>query len=1041
MKGPSNARLQEIAVDYIAAIENLKKAESLWWYSVENDFEEQFGLAVSGSIEAANRLTNSGDDISDPAWRGRVKEFETRLRDAEERAIQLQYYYEQNKSTDDLRITSLFKTAISTFSKGLIETIAGDVSILDKAINLEAYLGRRNIWWLQSRPSYWRVEDFKVGDFQEYSTHNHDGNKRRTFEFFFEAKIGELMLIYEASPSMCIKALAEVTKEVKRNEKRGLLEFKIIYFFKNQTSWQVLKALSVFSRSQIVENNQGSIYKLTKEEFLEIIGTTELNLNTPTGGSSIVPSIINTLKRTAIDNDGAFAKEDLLGYTKDIRAFASLIALKELKPPLAIALFGHWGTGKSFFMHHLRLSVDSLSKNQGFAAQAGEEQTGEKEKVFCEGIVQIEFNAWSYLDANLWAGLVSTIFEKLDDYIKGNVLEEDEEKVQKELNDRLKIASEQKKKIQEEKDQLDSKKVKVEQQITDEEDRKKILLREIEAKSLEDIKGEVRRIIQPRIDTLRDQLTGYGITEDSLTKVSPNALYEEVKSWVTFGRNLLKFNMASRVLFVGFFLLFAFFIWDPFHWIASHLDQIQRGSAIIISFVAPILVKWLNTFSKYKELLNPVISLKNNFNDRVESAEFEHQNKLVVLKTELVENDVKLKELNDTLKTIDKDIAQVEYSLKHTVTKQAFFNFISRKSGSESYEKHLGLISTVRKDFETLSKLFSQSNEGIQDESDTKEFLGLFSKPLDRIILYIDDLDRCPDDKVMEVLQAVHLLMAFPLFIVVTGVDKRCVQNALTHRNLLQYSSFSKNGDLEELKKLGINIIRPSEYLEKIFQIPFHLEEAEEKSISRMVASLLENHVEKEERATDLDKQISEAFKTIDQGQGLGQLKFRDDIGPNVLRMEIQEEKNAEGKEAVKYITPENLKISSFEYQSLQEIAWLVGNTPRTIKRFINIYRIVRTHELLSYREDEKNETFLAIMFVLSVSIGRFREAGADLVKNFSTSPQTAFKDLSFPPDSKQELIKNRLREGTNLPLLLEIKGEKFGHIYPLARRFSFEAI
>jgi hypothetical protein len=48
---------------------------------------------------------------------------------------------------------------------------------------------------------------------------------------------------------------------------------------------------------------------------------------------------------------------------------------------------------------------------------------------------------------------------------------------------------------------------------------------------------------------------------------------------------------------------------------------------------------------------------------------------------------------------------------------------------------------------------------------------------------------------------------------------------------------------------------------------------------------------------------------------------------------------------------------------------------------------------------------------------------------------------LSFPPDSKQELIKNRLREGTNLPLLLEIKGEKFGHIYPLARRFSFEAI
>ena len=37
------------------------------------------------------------------------------------------------------------------------------------------------------------------------------------------------------------------------------------------------------------------------------------------------------------------------------------------------------------------------------------------------------------------------------------------------------------------------------------------------------------------------------------------------------------------------------------------------------------------------------------------------------------------------------------------------------------------------------------------------------NKKLERIILYIDDLDRCSDDKVMEVLEAVHLLMAFPV--------------------------------------------------------------------------------------------------------------------------------------------------------------------------------------------------------------------------------------------------------------------------------------
>ncbi len=35
---------------------------------------------------------------------------------------------------------------------------------------------------------------------------------------------------------------------------------------------------------------------------------------------------------------------------------------------------------------------------------------------------------------------------------------------------------------------------------------------------------------------------------------------------------------------------------------------------------------------------------------------------------------------------------------------------------------------------------------------------------VNRIVLYIDDLDRCEPDKVAKVLQAVHLLLAFPLF-------------------------------------------------------------------------------------------------------------------------------------------------------------------------------------------------------------------------------------------------------------------------------------
>ena len=48
-----------------------------------------------------------------------------------------------------------------------------------------------------------------------------------------------------------------------------------------------------------------------------------------------------------------------------------------------------------------------------------------------------------------------------------------------------------------------------------------------------------------------------------------------------------------------------------------------------------------------------------------------------------------------------------------------------------------------------------------------------------RIVLYIDDLDRCPPAIVVKVLQAVHLLLAFPLFVVVVAVDARWLAKSL----------------------------------------------------------------------------------------------------------------------------------------------------------------------------------------------------------------------------------------------------------------------
>lgn len=72
---------------------------------------------------------------------------------------------------------------------------------------------------------------------------------------------------------------------------------------------------------------------------------------------------------------------------------AQLIAAKETFMPLSIGLFGAWGAGKSHFIDLLDEQLRWLTKNPG--------------EVFHKQIVQIRFNAWHYLDTNLWANLVS----------------------------------------------------------------------------------------------------------------------------------------------------------------------------------------------------------------------------------------------------------------------------------------------------------------------------------------------------------------------------------------------------------------------------------------------------------------------------------------------------------------------------------------------------------------------------------------------------------------------------------------------------------
>ena len=786
--------------------------------------------------------------------------------------------------------------------------------------------------------------------------------------------------------------------------------------------------------------------------------------------------ITNELRSTVLHNDGAMAGRDLLQFDKDIRSFSIALAQKRLKPPLAVALFGNWGTGKSFFMHHLERKINYLARYQGFPKQVPteEELARLKHKPFCEGVVQIRFNAWSYLDANLWAGLVANIFEKLDQHITGET-KSDKEKLaaQKIIADKLEIVSEEKEALGKELNLLEANQAALKAEIATLEREKATLEDKAARKSIADLMAIAKRQTGALEENVKAELDKFGVSQQRIDELSPGSLLEEVSSWVTFAKHFGRLKLWHWLV-ISLLVAAVIVLWiNPYDMVGS----ISQAMLTAAAAVAPVLGRAMHTFRKYKKLLAPVTQYKNDFNARFDQIKLKYNEEIASKHLSVANKREEIVEKELELKEIDRQIDDYNFALKHSITKRAFFNFIKRKANDESYEKHLGLISIIRRDFETLSALFEEVSipddiigEELEElekhQKENKEFRDLFNKPLDRIILYIDDLDRCSDEKVLEVLEAVHLLMAFPLFIVVVGVDKRCVSNALRYRNVLRYNKLTNSSSADELEeKFNIQLIEPQEYLEKIFQVPFQLKTAKAASIKSMIGTLLKNEIQEPEVIEEEEEVEGEAEKSRSFAD-LGLSIVRNDATLDFPTQSDEQAKESppepSGNEAVAEestlvnVAPDDLLLSPSELTSLQEISELVGTAPRTIKRFINIYRIIRTHEQLQYRDGNREHDFLIVMFILALAVGKYKEVAmlltrkaneakmneAEMSSDANTQSEKTssnFEDMEAEGQEESIMTVIKVLKGhESLKPLLSVNLSRFSDYTDFVMRFTF---
>ena len=733
--------------------------------------------------------------------------------------------------------------------------------------------------------------------------------------------------------------------------------------------------------------------------------------------------------------------KDYLAISKDVIAFARVIAAKSFEPPLAIALFGKWGSGKSFFMRELKEQVIDFSKKN-------------QNNMYCQGVVHIHFNAWSYMDANLWASFVSKIFEALQEYIKkDNSAKLIINSVKVELSKQLNVTRVGIEAIQEKKESI-------EKQIDGLVKKKNQKTKEV-AKKIESLKKQTAWDVLNNVDQqfnakgriLEELKTNNSFvkTEDELKNIipekywsDPKEAYIEVRSKYTFlkeffrrdkvGLNLFWLALILIIIFLTPFLLDVFTI------------KIKKINFLIpeagISFLVMLSAAWRRAeiiYNKLQPIASSFWKIKEDYEELREEAlaKFEQDEK--ALKLEIEKGKAEIYLYTEQLQKAQVVFEELDFKLNNAFATETLYSFIDERSKSEDYKKYLGIISTVRKDFEILNGLFIDHKSEIVNQHQAEKFRKYFDKPIERIILYVDDLDRCPEENVVQVLEAVNLLMAFPLFVVIVGVDPRWIKNALIKKYSLQFTG--RINGVTELD-VGVELIEPSNYLEKIFQIPFHLKNASTESVRDMIKQLaISKSAQTIESQNNISIDLSDAPDSENQGQKVQGEKKESEVNEPISP--IVETTTSE-QESI-----EMLELSDQEVELMQDMGDIIGPNPRAIKRFVNIYKIVKAHADYTVSPNGPIEELLALLFLLALSVGQFKKL-APSFEDFLNDEKNRDKPFTYylqkaPSEDELQTTKHELNvilSNNNIYHIVQnTKATVFNNHNAFIKRFTFKNI
>lgn len=275
-----------------------------------------------------------------------------------------------------------------------------------------------NYFWVTVNPNIWKVNKIKKEGFVFYTSTNNKGNKRRIYSAYEEAKKNDKVIFYESTPVRKIIAEGTILKGLHRGvdpetgeEKEGIkIEFTR---YIDPINWKSLIDIKELENSSVIANGaQGSLFKLTKEEYDTILSLEELDEVLYSKKNYTWENVYQNLKYKNITNKPFKFVNNKLYFESYEKEKIERMINQAIIQKKHIILIGPPGTGKSKLAkqiceHYLEdenkfSMITAISDWSTFDTIGGLYPKENNELEFRPGLILNCFKNKNYEDINRW---------------------------------------------------------------------------------------------------------------------------------------------------------------------------------------------------------------------------------------------------------------------------------------------------------------------------------------------------------------------------------------------------------------------------------------------------------------------------------------------------------------------------------------------------------------------------------------------------------------------------------------------------------------